>query len=220
MRETSIGCWGCFGRKWKNISYWWKLVYVWQKQMMTIWLISWLKGEILSCMDCLYFPISNIQNYPTFLDRVGSLIDNLEYLRWLYWFATNRKTNYISCSTIFTHPGLGDSSFNSPRQKSGLVHKGGGGGTLSPDFSWEPFFGHFLGLFKAFLGLFTTWWPLKNSLESRKGRGGGGGQKVWTSPDFCRGELNDESPKYHQKLLIENSSLIKKINFILPNEAD
>ena len=90
---------------------------------------------------------------------------------------------------------LGNSSFNSPRQKSGLVHKGGGGGTLSPDFSWEPFFGHFLGLFKAFLGLFTTWWPLKNSLESRKGRGGGGGQKVWTSPDFCRGELNDEFPK-------------------------
>ena len=32
-------------------------------------------------------------------------------------------------------PELGDSSFNSPRQKSGLVHKGGGGGTLSPDFS-------------------------------------------------------------------------------------
>ena len=89
---------------------------------------------------------------------------------------------------------LEDSSFNSPRQKSGLVHKGGGGGTLSPDFSWEPFFGHFLGLFKAFLGLFTTFWPLKNSLESRKGRGGGGGKKVWTSPDFCRGELNDEFP--------------------------
>ena len=104
-RETSIGCWGCFGRKWKNISYWWKLVYVWQKQMMTIWLISWLEGEILSCMDCLYFPISNIQNYPTFSDRVGSLIDNLEYLRWLYWFATNRKTKFISC-TVCTHPGL------------------------------------------------------------------------------------------------------------------
>ena len=35
---------------------------------------------------------------------------------------------------------------------------------------------------------------MKNSLESRKGRGGGGGKKVWTSPDFCRGELNDEFP--------------------------
>ena len=55
----------------------------------------------------------------------------------------------------------------------------------------RPDFWHFL----TFLWLFTTWEPLKNSLESKnregKGRRGeGGAQKVLTFLDFFLGKLN------------------------------
>ena len=72
---------------------------------------------------------------------------------------------------------LGKCSFNSPRQKSGLVHKGGEG--VLPVQTWNEilflaFFGPFLGLFRDFLGFFTNW---KTHLSPEVPKGGGGVKK-------------------------------------------